>query len=218
MPSDVVLVVPTALVSGAQKLGQPVPLSNLVVDENRSRSQPAQAKMPARCSFSSGLVNGRSVALLAQHRILVGRQQLAPFRVAVRDLERLSRGWPEPHAKDCRQRDRAGAHHQPTPGNHPALLIRCRIGIGPAYQNPWVGLPSGRHCKAFTSSAGAGGSPHPRARRARLRAAHCHLTHAHRPESSSRLRKGRGKRYILWDTTFQPAGWRRTSRPKCAVI
>ena len=47
--------------SGAQKLGQPVPLSNLVFDENSGRSQPAQAKVPARCSFSSGLVNGRSV-------------------------------------------------------------------------------------------------------------------------------------------------------------
>ena len=38
---------PTALSSGAQKLGQPVPLSNFVVEENRSRSQPAQANVPA---------------------------------------------------------------------------------------------------------------------------------------------------------------------------
>ena len=34
MSSDRSLVVPTALSIGAQKLGQPVPLSNLVVDEN----------------------------------------------------------------------------------------------------------------------------------------------------------------------------------------
>lgn len=37
---------PTALCSGAQKLGQPVPLSNLVVDENTGKAQPAQAKAP----------------------------------------------------------------------------------------------------------------------------------------------------------------------------
>src|ERR1700742_3203013 len=64
MPKVVSRVVPTALSSsGAQKLGQPVPLSNLVSDENRPWSQPAQAKTPARCSLRSGLVNGRSVAL-----------------------------------------------------------------------------------------------------------------------------------------------------------
>jgi len=39
--NDVSFVVPIAPSSGAQKLGQPVPLSNLVVEENRSRSQPS---------------------------------------------------------------------------------------------------------------------------------------------------------------------------------
>src|SRR5262245_12295056 len=63
MPYEVSRVVPTALSSGAQKLGQPVRLSNFVVDENRSRSQPAQAKLPRRFSCRSGLVKGRSVAL-----------------------------------------------------------------------------------------------------------------------------------------------------------
>jgi hypothetical protein len=63
MPKVVSLVSPTAPSSGAQKLGQPVWLSNFVVEENRSRAQPAQAKVPARCSSSSGLVKGRSVPL-----------------------------------------------------------------------------------------------------------------------------------------------------------
>src|SRR5262245_26499894 len=63
MPYEVSLVVPTALSSGAQKLGQPVRLSNFVVDENRSRSQPAQAKLPRRFSCRRGLVKGRSVEL-----------------------------------------------------------------------------------------------------------------------------------------------------------
>ena len=63
MPKDVSRVVPTAWGRGAQKLGQPVPLSNFVVEENKSRSQPAQAKLPVRFSCSSGLVNGISVAL-----------------------------------------------------------------------------------------------------------------------------------------------------------
>src|SRR5262245_26447081 len=62
MPSDRSLVSPTALSSGFQKLGQPVPLSNFVDEEKLSRPQPAQAKLPLRFSFRSGLVNGRSVA------------------------------------------------------------------------------------------------------------------------------------------------------------
>ncbi len=52
----------TAVGKCAQKLGQPVPLSYLVFDEKSDRRQPTQAKMPARCSFNSGLVNGASVA------------------------------------------------------------------------------------------------------------------------------------------------------------
>src|SRR5262245_9593502 len=63
MKNEVSSVVPTAFSSGAQKLGQPVPLSNFVVEEKRSRSQPAQAKLPRRSSCSRGLVNARSVAL-----------------------------------------------------------------------------------------------------------------------------------------------------------
>src|SRR5271165_5722070 len=54
----------TALSKGAQKLGQPVPLSNLVADEKRSREQPAQAKVPRRSSCRSGLVKGGSVPSL----------------------------------------------------------------------------------------------------------------------------------------------------------
>jgi hypothetical protein len=51
------------IVKRSQKLGHPVPLSNFVVEENRSRSHPAQGNVPARSSCSSGLENGRSVAL-----------------------------------------------------------------------------------------------------------------------------------------------------------
>src|SRR3954466_4423502 len=47
-----------------KKLGQPVPLSNFISDVNRGRSQPAQAKMPARFSSLSGLVPARSVPSL----------------------------------------------------------------------------------------------------------------------------------------------------------
>ena len=47
-------VVPTAPGNGLWKLGQPVPLSNLVADENSGSSQPAQAKVPSRCSLLSG--------------------------------------------------------------------------------------------------------------------------------------------------------------------
>src|SRR5215475_3783628 len=60
---EVSRLVPTALSIGAQKLGQPVRLSNFVVDENRSKSQPAQAKLPRRFSWRRGLEKGCSVAL-----------------------------------------------------------------------------------------------------------------------------------------------------------
>src|SRR5262249_41600895 len=55
-------VVPTACSSGSQKLGQPVPLSNFVVEEKSGRPQPAQEKGPRRRSCSSALEKGRSVA------------------------------------------------------------------------------------------------------------------------------------------------------------
>jgi hypothetical protein len=42
-----------ALSSGCQKLGQPVWLSNLVVEENSCSWQPAQANVPVRCSSFS---------------------------------------------------------------------------------------------------------------------------------------------------------------------
>src|SRR5207237_10768289 len=56
--------VPTAVESGCQKLGQPVPLSYLVSEENSGRSHPAQAKLPLRFSAFSGLVPARSVPCL----------------------------------------------------------------------------------------------------------------------------------------------------------
>src|SRR6185295_16821671 len=62
MPSETSFVVPIALSSGAQKLGQPVPLSNFVADENRSSEQPAHANVPLRFSCSRSLVKGGSVA------------------------------------------------------------------------------------------------------------------------------------------------------------
>ena len=72
---------PTALSSGAQKLGQPVSLSNFVFEENSASSQPgAGERAVAMLVQLSGLVNGRSVAVLAQHRVLIGRQQLRATR------------------------------------------------------------------------------------------------------------------------------------------
>src|SRR3546814_10761534 len=50
--------------SGRQKLGQPVPLSNFVPDENRGKRHPAQRNTPLRCSSLRGLEKGRSVAAL----------------------------------------------------------------------------------------------------------------------------------------------------------
>ena len=79
---------PTALSSGAQKLGQPVPLSNFVVEENSveiaARAGENALRVPRA---ASGLVNGRSVPACAGSRYWSARQQLAPFGIGVRDLE-----------------------------------------------------------------------------------------------------------------------------------
>ena len=88
---------PTALSSGAQKLGQPVPLSNFVVEEKRSRSQPAQAKMPRPLLVQQRAGERPLGSALAQHRILVRRQQLAPFRVAVGDFKDSAAGAKAAH-------------------------------------------------------------------------------------------------------------------------
>jgi hypothetical protein len=48
------LVVPTAFSKGAQKLGQPVRLSNFVVDENNGQLQPAHANVPAGSHGAAG--------------------------------------------------------------------------------------------------------------------------------------------------------------------
>ena len=49
------------LSTGAQKLGQPVPESNLVLDENSEAPQQTHLKRPGRFSRLSGLEKGRSV-------------------------------------------------------------------------------------------------------------------------------------------------------------
>ena len=86
----------TALSIAFQKLGQPVPLSNLVLDENRSSAQPTHPKMPARCSSFSGLLNGLSVP----------------------SSEETVRG-------DRTERCRA-QQHAPSAQRRPRLLLRCR--------------------------------------------------------------------------------------------
>ena len=54
-------VVPIAPSSGAKKLGQPVPLSNLRSATNSGCPQPAHENVPARFSCSSAHDPGRSV-------------------------------------------------------------------------------------------------------------------------------------------------------------
>jgi hypothetical protein len=54
MPSEPSSRSTTAPSSGFQKLGYPVPLSNLGLELNNSSAQPAQAKRPSRCSALSG--------------------------------------------------------------------------------------------------------------------------------------------------------------------
>jgi hypothetical protein len=62
------VVVSTAFVIGAQKLGHPVPLSNFVSEVKSSWPHPAQRKIPARCSEFRRLVPARSVPWLRRTR------------------------------------------------------------------------------------------------------------------------------------------------------
>ena len=48
---------------GEEKLGQPVPDSNLACEENSGLRHPAQMYIPGRCSWVSGLLLGHSVPL-----------------------------------------------------------------------------------------------------------------------------------------------------------
>ena len=77
--------VSTAPGSGSLKLGQPVPLSNFLLETNSGWSQPAQMNVPARFSIVERAAARRLGAVLAHDPILLGRQQLAPFRVGVGD-------------------------------------------------------------------------------------------------------------------------------------
>jgi hypothetical protein len=57
---------------GLKKLGQPVPLSNLVCASNRGWPQPAQANVPGRFSYNSAHEPGASVACCRNTRYCSG--------------------------------------------------------------------------------------------------------------------------------------------------
>src|SRR5436190_1201641 len=76
MRKDLSTVVPIAFGNGCQKLGQPVPLSYFVSEENSGRPQPAHAKVPLRFSALRGLVPGRSVPCLRNTSYCAGVSSL----------------------------------------------------------------------------------------------------------------------------------------------
>src|ERR1700684_904299 len=61
MPMLRSMLVSTPPSTGVSKLGQPVPLSNLVLLSNKCCPQPAQTKVPGRFSYRSAQLPGRSV-------------------------------------------------------------------------------------------------------------------------------------------------------------
>ncbi len=114
--------------SGAQKLGQPVPLSNLVLDENASWAQPAQANRPSRCSFRSGLVNGDFRPRLPQNGVLRRRQSSAPLHVRQRQGIKGGRGGPRSAHERVHRRSRNGGEQHASSGDHevPPIIDRSR--------------------------------------------------------------------------------------------
>ena len=86
MPKERSVVSSTALSSGVQKLGQPVPLSNLVLDEN-SGSVAAGAGEGAVAMLLEQRAGERPLGtFLAQYVVFRGRQQLVPLLVTMGDL------------------------------------------------------------------------------------------------------------------------------------
>ena len=84
--------------AGSVKLGQPVPESNLVSEENSSAPQQTQRYMPLALLVHVGPGEGALGARLAGHLVLLGRQLLAPLRVCTsRSSPGIkARGRPEP--------------------------------------------------------------------------------------------------------------------------
>ena len=68
---------------GAVKLGQPVPESNLVSDENSSAPQPGAGVRRVIVRVPEGAREGPLGPLAAQHLVLLGRQRGAPFGVGL---------------------------------------------------------------------------------------------------------------------------------------
>ena len=91
MPNELSVVSSTALSSGAQKLGQPVPLSNFGL-RREQRQVAAGAGEGAVAMLLQQRAGERPFgAFLAQHVVLRRRQKLVPFRVSVGDFVDRSR-------------------------------------------------------------------------------------------------------------------------------
>ena len=86
MPNDRSSWVFTASSSGAQKLGQPVPLSNFVDEENRSEAAAGASESPAPLLMQERTGERPLGAFLAQDSVLLGRQGRAPLGVAADDV------------------------------------------------------------------------------------------------------------------------------------
>ena len=130
MPNErVVRFVPTACVAAAaQKLGQPVPLSNFVFEENRS-SVAAGAGERAAALLVQQRARERALGPgLAQHRVLIGRQQLAPLGVAVRHLEALRRARRRGRTPAVKRHDEAPcsrSHQRASSAQHQRVLVNA---------------------------------------------------------------------------------------------
>ena len=116
--------VTTAFSIGAQKLGQPVPLSNFVVEENSGRSQPAQWKVPAPVLVDQRARPWRFRAAPAQDVVLRRRQQLLPFVVGMADFERRGVDPRDPIEESIQARDGGGgdAADEDLPSRHSVAL------------------------------------------------------------------------------------------------
>ena len=116
MPWDLSSSMPTACSNGAQKLGQPVPLSNLVVEENSVEPAAGAGEGPVAMFVEQGTAERCLGAAPPEHGILAGIEERAPFGIGMCHGETLageSRGHPpECPGRNGKARD-TGVHQDP---------------------------------------------------------------------------------------------------------
>ena len=114
-----------SLPTGAQKLGQPVPESNLVSEENSGAPQHMQLNMPGALFVVERIGEGALGAVLPGDMILFGSELLAPLLVGLGDFRAADRDPWSQHSAGCGARLRPASSRSTTAIDNSHLLTRA---------------------------------------------------------------------------------------------